>query len=69
MKICDFGVAEELDPYSFSDSVRGSQGAPMFVAPEIAIGMDTVSGRKLDVWSTGNVRDRTGYPVKFPGKL
>lgn len=53
IKICDFGVAEELDPFTILDTVRGSQGAPMFIAPEIAVGKDVFSGQKLDVWSCG----------------
>lgn len=53
VKICDFGVAEELDPYSQNDAIKGSQGAPMFIAPEIAVGKDVFSGQKLDVWSSG----------------
>jgi len=53
IKLCDFGVAEELDPYRQDDTLRGSQGAPMFQPPEIATGRDTFSGFKLDVWSTG----------------
>ena len=53
VKICDFGVAEELDPFSQADTIKGSQGAPMFIAPEIAVGKDVFSGQKLDVWSAG----------------
>ena len=53
MKLCDFGVAEEIDPFSTTDMVKGSQGAPMFQAPEIATGQDFFSGTKLDVWSAG----------------
>ena len=53
VKICDFGVAEELDPFSQTDTIKGSQGAPMFIAPEIAVGKDVFSGHKLDVWSAG----------------
>ncbi|KAL5250339.1 hypothetical protein ACHWQZ_G016169 [Mnemiopsis leidyi] len=53
VKICDFGVAEELDPFSQTDTIKGSQGAPMFIAPEIAVGKDVFSGQKLDVWSAG----------------
>ena len=33
--------------------MKGSQGAPMFIAPEIAVGADVFSGQKLDVWSAG----------------
>lgn len=53
VKICDFGVAEEIDPFSQLDTIKGSQGAPMFIAPEIAVGRDVFSGQKLDVWSGG----------------
>ena len=53
VKICDFGVAEELDPFSQTDTIKGSQGAPMFIAPEIAVGKDVFSGHKLDVCSVG----------------
>ena len=53
VRICDFGVAEQLDPYNQQDNVKGSQGAPMFIAPEIANGAHVFSGKKLDVWSAG----------------
>ncbi|KAL3869434.1 hypothetical protein ACJMK2_042115 [Sinanodonta woodiana] len=53
LKITDLGVAEELDAFSKDDTCRTSQGSPAFQPPEIANGLETFRGFKVDVWSTG----------------
>ena len=53
LKISDFGVAETLDRFAPNDTITISQGTPAFQPPEIANGLDTFSGFKLDVWSSG----------------
>jgi len=53
LKISDFGVAEQLDPFAPDDSCVTSQGSPMFQPPEIANGVDVFSGYKLDIWACG----------------
>lgn len=53
LKICDFGVAEQLDPFAQEDTCTTSQGSPMFQPPEIANGVDVFSGYKLDIWACG----------------
>ncbi|KAK3581650.1 hypothetical protein CHS0354_029832 [Potamilus streckersoni] len=53
LKITDLGVAEELDAFSKDDTCRTSQGSPAFQPPEIANGLETFHGFKVDVWSTG----------------
>ncbi|KAH3832278.1 serine/threonine-protein kinase stk11-like [Dreissena polymorpha] len=53
LKITDFGVAEMLDMFSADDSVKTSQGSPAFQPPEIANGLETFKGFKVDVWSAG----------------
>ena len=53
LKISDFGVAEQLDPFAADDSCTTSQGSPMFQPPEIANGVDVFSGYKLDIWACG----------------
>jgi len=53
VKISDFGVAEQLDPFAADDSCVTSQGSPAFQPPEVANGVDVFSGYKLDVWATG----------------
>lgn len=53
LKISDFGVAEQLDPFAPDDSCVTSQGSPAFQPPEVANGVDVFSGYKLDVWATG----------------
>lgn len=53
LKISDFGVAEQLDPFAADDSCTTSQGSPMFQPPEIANGVDVFSGFKLDIWACG----------------
>ncbi|XP_069784291.1 serine/threonine-protein kinase STK11 isoform X2 [Narcine bancroftii] len=53
MKISDLGVAEALHPFAEDDTCRTSQGSPAFQPPEIANGLDTFSGFKVDIWSAG----------------
>ncbi|XP_071217211.1 serine/threonine-protein kinase STK11-like isoform X2 [Salvelinus alpinus] len=53
LKISDLGVAEALHPFAKDDTCRTSQGSPAFQPPEIANGLDTFSGFKVDIWSAG----------------
>jgi len=53
LKITDLGVAEALDRFEVTDECRTSQGSPAFQPPEIANGLNTFSGFKVDVWSSG----------------
>ncbi|KAF3699256.1 Serine/threonine-protein kinase stk11 [Channa argus] len=53
LKISDLGVAEALHPFAEDDTCRTSQGSPAFQPPEIANGLDTFSGFKVDIWSAG----------------
>ncbi|CAL1536439.1 unnamed protein product [Lymnaea stagnalis] len=53
LKITDLGVAEALDMFARTDECRTSQGSPAFQPPEIANGLNTFSGFKVDVWSSG----------------
>lgn len=53
LKISDLGVAEALPPFAADDTCRTSQGSPAFQPPEIANGLDTFSGFKVDIWSAG----------------
>ncbi|TNN78084.1 Serine/threonine-protein kinase STK11 [Liparis tanakae] len=53
LKISDLGVAEALHPFADDDTCRTSQGSPAFQPPEIANGLDTFSGFKVDIWSAG----------------
>lgn len=53
LKISDLGVAEALDRFARDDICYTSQGSPAFQPPEIAIGLDSFSGFKVDVWSSG----------------
>ncbi|KAK2103505.1 Serine/threonine-protein kinase stk11 [Saguinus oedipus] len=67
LKISDLGVAEALHRFAADDTCRTSQGCPAFQLPEIANGLDTFSGFKVDIWSAGvtlyNIN--TGlYPLK-----
>ncbi|XP_046956704.1 serine/threonine-protein kinase STK11 isoform X3 [Lynx rufus] len=66
LKISDLGVAEALHPFAEDDTCRTSQGSPAFQPPEIANGLDTFSGFKVDIWSAGVTLDagiRTGQEV------
>ncbi|EDO45439.1 predicted protein [Nematostella vectensis] len=53
LKISDLGVAERLSPFSADDTCRTSQGSPAFQPPEIANGLETFSGFKVDIWAAG----------------
>ncbi|XP_056452642.1 serine/threonine-protein kinase STK11 [Gadus chalcogrammus] len=53
LKISDLGVAEALHSFAEDDTCRTSQGSPAFQPPEIANGLDTFSGFKVDIWSAG----------------
>lgn len=53
LKITDLGVAEALDVFSKDDTCKTSQGSPAFQPPEIANGLETFQGFKVDVWSSG----------------
>ena len=53
LKISDLGVAEALNPFAVDDTCWTSQGSPAFQPPEIANGLDTFSGFKVDIWSAG----------------
>ncbi|XP_078352582.1 serine/threonine-protein kinase STK11-like [Oculina patagonica] len=53
LKISDFGVAEQLGPFAVDDTCRTSQGSPAFQPPEIANGLETFSGFKVDIWAAG----------------
>ncbi|XP_057189796.1 serine/threonine-protein kinase STK11 isoform X2 [Triplophysa rosa] len=53
LKISDLGVAEALRPFAEDDTCRTSQGSPAFQPPEIANGLETFSGFKVDIWSAG----------------
>jgi len=53
LKIADFGVAELLDRFAPDDTCRTSQGTPAFQPPEIANGLGSFPGFKVDVWSSG----------------
>lgn len=53
LKITDLGVAESLDMFAEDDTCHTSQGSPAFQPPEIAMGLESYSGFKVDVWSSG----------------
>lgn len=53
LKISDFGVAEQLEPFAPNDNIILGQGSPAFQPPEIANGHECISGFKVDVWSSG----------------
>uniref|UniRef100_A0A8C7QV52 Serine/threonine-protein kinase STK11 n=1 Tax=Oncorhynchus mykiss TaxID=8022 RepID=A0A8C7QV52_ONCMY len=53
LKISDLGVAEVRCHLTSDDTCRTSQGSPAFQPPEIANGLDTFSGFKVDIWSAG----------------
>ncbi|CAH0555445.1 unnamed protein product [Brassicogethes aeneus] len=52
LKISDLGVAEIIDLFAEDTSVQG-QGTPTFTPPEIANGLETFPGFKVDIWSSG----------------
>ncbi|XP_064476791.1 serine/threonine-protein kinase STK11-like isoform X2 [Ornithodoros turicata] len=53
LKISDLGVAEALDRFAKDDTCHTSQGSPAFQPPEIANGLESFSGFKVDIWSSG----------------
>jgi len=53
LKISDFGVAEALDMFAVDDMCQTSQGSPAFQPPEIANGLESFPGFKVDIWSSG----------------
>ncbi|XP_065354262.1 serine/threonine-protein kinase stk11 [Calliphora vicina] len=53
LKISDFGVAEQLKLFAPDDTCTTGQGSPAFQPPEIANGLDSFSGSKVDIWSSG----------------
>ena len=53
LKICDFGVADELQWHQEGDHCSKSRGSPAFQPPEVALGFQTFSGFKVDVWAAG----------------
>ncbi|KAI3631570.1 hypothetical protein MIR68_010453 [Amoeboaphelidium protococcarum] len=53
IKISDFGVAEEVSRYSPNDNLTTSSGSPAFQPPEVALGKDSFSGSKVDIWAAG----------------
>jgi len=53
LKISDFGVAEALDMFALDDMCQTSQGSPAFQPPEIANGLESFPGFKVDIWSSG----------------
>lgn len=46
-------IFQALHPFAEDDTCRTSQGSPAFQPPEIANGLDTFSGFKVDIWSAG----------------
>lgn len=53
LKITDLGVAEAIDAFARDDTCHTSQGTPAFQPPEIANGLESFSGFKVDIWSSG----------------
>lgn len=53
LKISDLGVAEALDSFSVTDTCYTGQGSPAFQPPEIANGLESFPGFKVDIWSSG----------------
>lgn len=53
LKLADFGVAEELSLFEQHDQCSKSRGSPAFQSPEVASGLETFSGFKVDVWAAG----------------
>lgn len=42
-----------LDRFQESDAISMSQGSPAFQPPEIADGLTSFSGFKVDIWASG----------------
>lgn len=53
LKISDLGVAETIDLFAPDDTCTNGQGSPAFQPPEIANGLASFPGFKVDVWSSG----------------
>ncbi|KAK9890595.1 hypothetical protein WA026_011961 [Henosepilachna vigintioctopunctata] len=53
LKISDLGVAETIDLFAKDDTCVQGQGSPAFQPPEIANGVESFPGFKVDVWSSG----------------
>lgn len=53
LKISDLGVAEAVGLFAEDDTCHASQGSPAFQPPEIANGLESYAGFKVDVWSAG----------------
>ncbi|CAB1326641.1 unnamed protein product [Coregonus sp. 'balchen'] len=52
-KVSSISSSRALHPFAKDDTCRTSQGSPAFQPPEIANGLDTFSGFKVDIWSAG----------------
>eukprot|EP00911_Craspedida_sp_UC1_P001966 UC1_evm1s1511 len=53
LALSDFGIADEIDRFASDDTVKSSSGTPAFQPPELANGIDSFSGFKVDVWAAG----------------
>ncbi|XP_065155611.1 serine/threonine-protein kinase STK11 [Atheta coriaria] len=53
LKISDLGVAETIDLFAPDDTCHNGQGSPAFQPPEIANGLESFLGFKVDIWSVG----------------
>lgn len=53
LKISDLGVAETIDLFAPDDTCYIGQGSPAFQPPEIANGLSSFPGFKVDIWSSG----------------
>ncbi|XP_056637360.1 serine/threonine-protein kinase STK11 [Diorhabda sublineata] len=53
LKITDLGVAETIDIFAKDDTCYIGQGSPAFQPPEIANGLESFPGFKVDIWSSG----------------
>ncbi|KAK9718441.1 Protein kinase domain [Popillia japonica] len=53
LKISDLGVAETIDLFAEDDTCHNGQGSPAFQPPEIANGLESFPGYKVDIWSAG----------------
>ena len=53
VRLADFGCAEELGRYKSDDTCSRTLGSPAFQSPEIATGLESFSGIKVDVWAAG----------------
>jgi len=52
LKITDFGIAEEFDKYSPDKlNVTTFAGTHQFLSPEVAEGLSSIDGEKVDIWA------------------